>query len=90
MKKILPAIAFGLLILSTSVAQSEVPETTTYPTPKWVSEKGFWVVETNTHTPGRNIIYFYNTHLKRQGSAFCKHHFFHGLVLIIKRRIIKL
>ena len=28
--------------------------------PKWVSEKGFWQIETNIHTPNKNIVYFYN------------------------------
>ncbi|MBN8878845.1 MAG: hypothetical protein E6Q24_08815 [Chitinophagaceae bacterium] len=28
--------------------------------PKWVSEKGYWVVEGNVHTPLNNIIRFYN------------------------------
>ena len=28
--------------------------------PKWVSEKGFWQIESNVHTPERNIVYFYN------------------------------
>jgi hypothetical protein len=29
-------------------------------TPEWVSEKGWWVVESNTHTPKQHIVYFYN------------------------------
>lgn len=33
---------------------------TSAPHPKWVSDKGFWVVEKNIHTPGHNTIYFYN------------------------------
>jgi hypothetical protein len=28
--------------------------------PKWVSDKGFWQIESNIHTPHKNIIYFYN------------------------------
>lgn len=28
--------------------------------PKWISEKGFWVVESNIHQPRKSIIYFYN------------------------------
>ena len=30
------------------------------PIPKWVSEKGYWVVEGNVHTPLNNTIRFYN------------------------------
>jgi hypothetical protein len=29
--------------------------------PKWVSSKGYWVVEGNVHTPKSNVIYFYTT-----------------------------
>lgn len=28
-------------------------------TPKWVSEKGYWVIENNMKTPKNNIVYFY-------------------------------
>ncbi|MGZ5133570.1 MAG: hypothetical protein ACXWCG_00415 [Flavitalea sp.] len=28
--------------------------------PRWVSDKGFWQVETNIHTPFKSTIYFYN------------------------------
>lgn len=28
--------------------------------PDWVSDKGWWVVESNIHTPKQHIIYFYN------------------------------
>ena len=28
--------------------------------PKWVSDKGYWVVESNIHTPKNSIVYFYN------------------------------
>lgn len=28
--------------------------------PRWTSDKGFWVVETNIHTPLRYTVYFYN------------------------------
>jgi hypothetical protein len=28
-------------------------------TPKWMCGKGFWVIESNVHTPKKAIIYFY-------------------------------
>ena len=28
--------------------------------PAWVSNKGWWVVESNIHTPKQHIVYFYN------------------------------
>ena len=27
--------------------------------PRWVSEKGFWQIETNIKNPGKNVVYFY-------------------------------
>lgn len=29
-------------------------------TPKWVSEKGYWVIKSNIKTPKESTIYFYN------------------------------
>jgi hypothetical protein len=28
--------------------------------PEWVSEKGWWMVESNIHSPKQHIVYFYN------------------------------
>ena len=28
--------------------------------PEWVSDKGYWVVESNTHAPLNHIVWFYN------------------------------
>jgi hypothetical protein len=28
--------------------------------PKWVSKKGFWQIETNIHTPTKNIVSFFS------------------------------
>lgn len=30
------------------------------PIPKWVSEKGYWVIESNKNNPSASILYFYN------------------------------
>gem|GEM_PF-1491075 len=30
------------------------------PGPKWVPEKGYWVVETNIHVANKAVVYFYN------------------------------
>lgn len=30
------------------------------PVPRWVSNKGWWVVESNIHSPRNHILYFYN------------------------------
>lgn len=28
--------------------------------PRWVSDKGFWQIETNIYTPDNSVVYFYN------------------------------
>jgi hypothetical protein len=28
--------------------------------PEWVSEKGWWMIESNIHAPKKHIVYFYN------------------------------
>ena len=30
-------------------------------TPGWITDKGFWVVESNQNTPKKSTVYFYNT-----------------------------
>jgi hypothetical protein len=53
-KWIITAI-IGLMIQAPAFAQDK-------PTisPEWVSEKGWWMVESNIHTPKQHIVYFYN------------------------------
>ena len=46
----------ALLIMSAVHAQFRAPKDRT---PKWVSDKGYWQIETNIKTPRNNIIYFY-------------------------------
>lgn len=46
------------MITSGVYAQDQAYEKTK--TPRWVSDKGFWQIESNIHTPNKNIIYFYN------------------------------
>ncbi len=29
-------------------------------TPRWVSDRGFWQIETNIHTPNKNVVYFFD------------------------------
>ena len=42
-------------------AQYEDEEITAVsPTPKWVSEKGYWVIESNKNNPSASVLYFYN------------------------------
>ncbi|MBN8855208.1 MAG: hypothetical protein BGO55_24620 [Sphingobacteriales bacterium 50-39] len=54
MKKITTTLIAGLILGLTppATAQEDVP-----PTPGWVSERGYWVVETRHDS---SIVYFYN------------------------------
>ncbi len=85
MKKIFFSTAFILLMLTTSFAQSEEQETTTYPTPKWISEKGFWMIETNINTPDKNILYFYNNN-----NILVYKERVDGMVINLKKRSVKM
>ncbi len=90
MKKIFFAISFTLLLSFFSVtvfaqSEEEATETTVYPTPKWVSEKGYWVIESNIHTPKLNIIYFYNN----DGVLVYKENV-DGIVINLKKRSVKM
>lgn len=40
-------------------AQGVGPQPQKVVTPKWVSDKGYWVIESNVHTPKNNVVYFY-------------------------------
>ena len=57
-------IAVLILLLSLchviSFAQNETGETCNVATPKWVTLKGYWVVETNLKTPRSATLCFYN------------------------------
>ena len=51
------AAAFSFCLISSSVfAQSDSP----MHTPRWVSDKGYWVAESNIHKPQEQTIWFYN------------------------------
>lgn len=57
-KKIKCLIVFltFVVISSCSVAQSQTHERV----PKWVSDKGYWVLESNIHSPLEHTVLFYN------------------------------
>ena len=42
-----------LIVLFATAAQAQK-------TPKWVAEKGYWVLESNIKTPKSTTVYFYN------------------------------
>lgn len=89
MKKIFFTISFTLLLnfFSTAVfAQlaEETIQTTAYPSTTEVSEKGYWVVETNMNTPKFNTIYFYNNH-----NVIVYKENVNGVVINLKKRRVK-
>lgn len=63
MKKIITLTAVIMLafISVASLAQDTQEEATTKPaTPRWLSDKGYWVVRGNLHKPSEQTLLFYN------------------------------
>ncbi|MDP4262698.1 MAG: hypothetical protein Q8941_09225 [Bacteroidota bacterium] len=56
-QKIKTGVAAALLSLISLCSFSQNDHSVT---PRWVSEKGYWVVEGNIHTPKNHVIRFYN------------------------------
>lgn len=54
-KQLLLTLLLGLIMQATLFAQHTTPAV-----PEWVSEKGWWMIESNIHTPKKHIVYFYN------------------------------
>ncbi len=90
MKKIFFATSFTLLLNFFSItlfAQSaeETIETIHYPTPKMLSEKGYWVAESNINTPRVSTFYFYNNE-----NVMVYKENLNGLVINLKKRRVKI
>lgn len=47
-------------IISMMINAAVVAQDNQRASPPWVSEKGWWVVESNIHAPKQHIVYFYN------------------------------
>ena len=60
MKKLIVASAILVFTALSYKAVAQDDEQTTPRSPRWISEKGYWVVESNVHTPYHSIIHFYN------------------------------
>ena len=54
-KQLFVTLFLGLILHTALFAQDKARDT-----PEWVSDKGWWVVESNIHTPKKHIVYFYN------------------------------
>jgi predicted pyridoxine 5'-phosphate oxidase superfamily flavin-nucleotide-binding protein len=59
MKQIL-RILLAALIVTVVCASAEAQRQPPAGKPKWISDKGFWVVEGNIHNALENTIHFYN------------------------------
>ena len=62
MKKQISTFLLAVVLCGSScVGFAQVEQESYAPvTPKWVSEKGYWVIESNVRTPENSVIYFYN------------------------------
>lgn len=59
MKKLLSFFLFFPFLLLFSTRSHAQAEQDNKPQTTWVSTKGYWVVESNKHTPKESVIYFY-------------------------------
>ena len=61
MKNVITVIALLLFLTNSlpSLAQDE-PQPVSHRIPRWISDKGYWVVESNVKTPFNSIIHFYD------------------------------
>jgi hypothetical protein len=59
MKKLLQQVLFASLLIFPQLACAQEEPGTKPSTPNWVSDKGFWMIESNIHIPKRCIVYFY-------------------------------
>ena len=60
MKRLIVASAVVVFTVLSFRAIAQDDEQTAPRSPRWISEKGYWVVESNIHTPYHSIIHFYN------------------------------
>jgi hypothetical protein len=66
-----------------SVAQEQI--TKRNKSPRWVSEKGFWQIESNINSPEKSTVYFYNN----ENALVYKEHV-EGIVLDLNKRRVKM
>jgi hypothetical protein len=72
------------IIFATGTNAQEQKNSTTK-NPKWISDKGFWQIESNVQTPDRNIVYFY-TH---ENVLIYREHL-NGVVLNLNKRSVRM
>ena len=52
----------AVVFICVSGAASAQEETVSGRTPRFVSEKGYWVIKSNVKQPNEAVVYFYNLH----------------------------
>jgi hypothetical protein len=62
MKTAFPFFSLLFTFFTLTLVSQAQDEGEAYPSriPRWISEKGYWVVESNVKTPYNSIIHFYN------------------------------
>lgn len=79
-------IVLACLLIGSTVALAQDEETSTAPaTPRWVSEKGYWVVESNVKIPKQYTIRFYNN-----DQLMVYQEQVQGIVLKLQKRSVKM
>jgi hypothetical protein len=51
---------FSFATVAAFAQYDEEEKKTAAPTPKWVSDKGYWVIESNKNNPSTSVLFFYN------------------------------
>jgi len=84
-KTVIIALALCLFGFAGIAQPDYEEETRVITTPKWVSEKGYWIIESNIKTPETSIVYFYtndNTLVYKEKIE--------GVVLNVKKQKVKM
>lgn len=66
-------------------AWSQPAPATKHAGPRWVSEKGYWIIENNLHIPKKYVVYFYTN----EGQLVHKQHI-EGVTLKVHKRKVKM
>jgi hypothetical protein len=88
MKKIIIVAPFIVLLSCASIttfAQETENAKPSHIVPSWISEKGYWVIESNINNPLFNILYFYNNN-----NILVYKEVVPGIVINLKKRSIKM
>lgn len=83
------AIVKFILYTSVWIIAPKVPAqehmVSTSKVPRWISEKGFWQIESSIHSPQKSIVYFYNN----ENTLVYKEHV-HGFIFDLNKKRVKM